>query len=138
MRNMKYLTLMALVGLIVVGVFGFVGMNHEMDHESGNCVASVLNIAVCPSETISSALYHIAAYKSFSQMTLVSLSLLITLLLALLFFIAVRSVRGALAPIPIALSPQAVRRRNTHRASGVEFTRWLSRFENSPSVRCSA
>ena len=134
MRNMKYLTLMALVGLIVVGVFGFVGMNHEMDHGSGNCVASVLNIAICPSETISSALYHIAAYKSFSQMTLVSLSLL----LALLFFIAMRSVRGALAPIPIALSSQAVRRRNAHRASGVEFTRWLSRFENSPSVRCSA
>lgn len=134
---MKYPALITLVAVISVGVFGFVGMNHETGHGSGNCVASVVNIAVCPPETISSALYHITAYKSFSQMTLASLALL-ALLLALLFFIVARGAHGVLVPIPIALSPHTMRRRNARHTSEAEFTRWLSRFENSPSVRYSA
>ena len=130
---MKYLTLITLAGIISVGVFGFVGMNHEIDHGSANCVVSVVNVAACPSETISIALYHIATYNSFSQTTIVSLSLL-----APLFFITVRGVREKPVPIPIVLSPYALRYRNMRHTSEVEFTHWLSRFENSPSVRYSA
>lgn len=130
---MKYLTLLVLVGFIAVGAFGFMGMSHDMGHGSGGCVASIVNTnALCPSDTILSALYHVSAYKSFTEAAFGAGSI-ITLLAALLLLLA-----ASLIPRPIPAPIPSTRRRDLRREPRVfhaGFIHWLSLFENSPSRR---
>ena len=134
-----WLSAVLLTAVLAVGVFGFAGMSHDMSHGSGNCIASSANFyAVCPQDCVSSALYHISAYKSFTEAVAVTpLISLILALLALLFYLAIQKVFRELAPIPLAVSPHAVWRRSVPDTE-IKFMRWLSRFENSPTVRCGA
>lgn len=133
---MKSITLIVLVGIIAIGVFGFTGMTHDMEHGSGNCVASAVTAVICPSDALGSALYHIIAYKSFSKMTLTS-SLLTFLFALLLLAAAALAARTRLFPIPRTV-PRAFIRKRERPAPQEKFMCWLARFENSPSVRCSA
>src|SRR3989344_4498172 len=135
--NVRTFALLVLVGFVAIGVFGFAGMSHDMSHGSG-CIASALNnTVVCPQDALSSALYHIAAYQSFSQATIISFSLsalVLLILLAALFAVRKR-------PLPIPSAPLRVlskRRDDTPLPRQEEFLRRLSLFENSPSRFCSA
>ncbi|OGG79953.1 hypothetical protein A3A39_01040 [Candidatus Kaiserbacteria bacterium RIFCSPLOWO2_01_FULL_54_13] len=131
-----WVTSVLTIGVVAVGVFGFVGMSHDMSHGSG-CIASVVNKnAVCPEDALSSALYHITAYKTFSEFTIASTFFaLITLLLLLLA--AVLATKEKLRPIP--LRRQRVRWQDDfHTSHREKFLRWLSLFENSPSRICGA
>lgn len=131
-------TFILLIAIITVGVFGFAGMTHDMEHGSGNCVASLSQAAVCPQDAISGTLYHITAYRSFSEMTLAS-SLLTFLFALLLLAAAALAASIRLSPIPNTLSRAFIRRiKHKHSAPQEKFICWLARFENSPSVRCSA
>ncbi|HCM43509.1 TPA: hypothetical protein DIS55_00980 [Candidatus Kaiserbacteria bacterium] len=135
--NVRAFALLMLVGFVAVGVFGFAGMSHDMSHGSG-CIASTLNNSVvCPQDALSSALYHIAAYQSFSQATIISLSfsaLALLILLAALF-----AVRKKILLIPSApLCILSKRRDDIPLPRREKFLRRLSLFENSPSRFCSA
>ena len=136
--NVRAFALLVLVGFVTVGVFGFAGMSHDTGHNSGCIAITLSNSVVCPQDFVSSALYHISAYKSFTEAVAVTpLISLILALLAFLFHLAVQKVFRDLAPIPLAVSPHAVWRRSVPDTE-IKFMRWLSRFENSPTVRCGA
>lgn len=128
--GMKFSAAFLLVGILAVGVFGFLGMNPGMDHESGNCIASLVNVVTCPLEGLSNAMYHINAYASFSSA--IFFSPLVLLALTLFAFLALAS------PASFSLLPAqgrlTVRIRQTSLATPRnKFIRWLSLFENSPS-----
>lgn len=128
---MKVSAVFVLVGILAVGVFGFVGMNPSMDHESGNCVASLVNAVACPLEGLSSAIYHISAYASFSLATLsTSLVLLALVLLALLVAAHERLRLSVPKPVPISRIARSRLDRNSYKEKQL---RWLSFLENSPS-----
>lgn len=130
--SMKYLALLTLVAIIVVGVFGFAGMSHDMSHGDSGCIASVMNgSVVCPQDVFSSALYHIAAYKDLSQAAMTS-SLLSVVILLLLAALAIAEKRY---PIPIAPSSQylLLRRDELSVPRREKFLRWLAFFQHSPS-----
>lgn len=127
---MKASAAIVLAGILAVGVFGFAGMNPGMDHESGNCVASLVSAVVCPLEGISSAIYHISAYASFTLAILSSSLVILSLLLLALFAFSRQR-----APIPITVRPLETRTLRLDRNAPIEkFVSWLSLFENSPSV----
>jgi len=135
--NVRAFALLVLVGFVTVGVFGFAGMSHDTGHNSGCIAITLSNSVVCPQDALSSALYHIAAYQSFSQTTITSLSfsaLALLILLAALF-----AVRKRLLPIPsVPLYVLSKRRDDISLSCREEFLRRLSLFENSPSRFCSA
>ncbi|RJR12497.1 hypothetical protein C4585_03655 [Candidatus Parcubacteria bacterium] len=140
MRAMRFwLSAILLTAVLAVGVFGFAGMSHDMSHGSGNCIASSANnYAVCPQDFVSSALYHINAYKSFTEAVAATpLISLILALLALLLYLAIQRVFRGLAPVSVAVSSHAIPHRSVPYTK-IEFIRWLSRFENSPTVPCGA
>lgn len=119
-----------LSGILAVAVFGFLGMNPTMDHDAG-CIASLVSVVACPLEGLSSALYHMSAYSSFSQA--VFTSSLVLLALALLAFLAFAQ-RAAYVPIPIRSRAALRARLASSFAPRHKFIRWLSLFENSPSA----
>lgn len=132
----RLLATFLLAGMLAVGVFGFAGMNPTMDHESGNCVASLVNAVACPPEGLSSAIYHISAYALFSLATLsTSLVLLSLILLALLAATLERLKLSIPEPVPISRIALSRLDRNSYNEKQL---RWLSRFENSPSPFRSA
>ncbi|MBI4094097.1 hypothetical protein HY417_03985 [Candidatus Kaiserbacteria bacterium] len=131
---MKISAVALLVGVLAVGAFGFLGMNPDMNHDGG-CIASLVNVATCPLEGLSSALYHMSAYASFSQA--VFTSSLILLALALLALLAFAGLRAGL-PIPVHSRSALHARHVSSFAPRRKFIHWLSLFENSPSLFRSA
>src|SRR3990167_3157371 len=128
---MKFSAALLVVGILAVGVFGFLGMNSTMDHESGNCIASLVNVIACPLEGLSSAIYHMQAYASFSQAVFSSSLLLLALVLLALLAHARGLTRDLLPATPSRRLPM---REGSRPVLGHTFIRWLSLFENSPSV----
>lgn len=124
------MTMLLAVSVLAVGVFGFLGMNPDMGHDGG-CIASLVNAATCPLQGIESMVYHASAYASFSQAVLAS-SLVLLALAALALFALARGV--AHVPVPIHTYRAERIRHAQPRAPRDEFVRWLSLFENSPSV----
>ena len=132
---MKLFAVLLLVGVLAVGAFGFLGMSPMTDHEAGNCVASLVNFVACPLEGLSSAIYHMQAYASFSQAVFSSSALLLALVLLALLAHARGLMRDLL---PAAPSRRLPMREGSRPVLGHTFIRWLSLFENSPSVVRSA
>ena len=132
---MKLFAVLLLVGVLAVGAFGFLGMNPMTDHEAGNCVASLVNFVACPLEGLSSAIYHMQAYASFSQAVFSSSMLLLALVLLALLAHARGLMRDLL---PVAPRRRLPMREGLRVVLGHTFIRWLSLFENSPSVVRSA
>ena len=132
---MKPFAALLLVGVFAVGAFGFLGMGPMTDHEAGNCVASLVNFVACPLEGLSSAIYHMQAYTSFSQAVFSSSVLLLALILLALLAHARGLTRDLL---PIAPRRRLPIREGSRVVLRHTFIRWLSLFENSPSFFCSA
>ena len=132
---MRFSAVLLLVGILAVGVFGFTGMNPGMDHQSG-CIASLVNVVACPLQGISSAIYHMSAYASFSQ-AVFSLSLILLALILLALLAATLGRLKLATPKPVPISRIAHSRLDEDSYTEKQLL-WLSRFENSPSVYCSA
>src|SRR3989344_5678065 len=128
---MNFSAALLVVGLLAVGVFGFLGMNSTMDNENGNCLSPRVNVIACPLEGLSSAIYLLQAYASFSQAVFSSSLLLLTrVLLALLAH--TRALMRDL--VPVVESRRLPMRESSRVVSRYKFVRWLSLFENSPSM----
>lgn len=128
---MRYIALIVLVGIVGISAFGFLGMGHTVGHEA-DCVASVINNgAICPEKAISSAFYHVAAYKSFSETTLPGTAL--ALFAALLVLATLEWVRARAPALYFEQTSNASSDRRSAPIPQKKFLRWCSRFERSPS-----
>ncbi len=130
----KYLSLLLAISILVIGVFGFATMNHGAGHTRG-CVASAVNTTPCPENIIEMSVHHIQAFVTFfsvvppdSSITLFTL-LLVTLVVAMVFITKRQNQilnRSELWQINHDPERKLIRPR--------KITRWLSLFENSPSL----
>jgi hypothetical protein len=59
----KYLSLLLLISILVIGVFGFTSMNHGADHSVG-CIASAVSNTPCPENIVEMPVHHIQAFTS--------------------------------------------------------------------------
>ena len=129
----KYLSLLLLISILVIGVFGFISMNHTAGHTTG-CIASAVDNTPCPENIMAMAVHHIQAFISFFN---VVPPIPLVAILALLFavFLSIGSLFIKRQESILALifwrakcnpERQLVRSR--------KITHWLSLFENSPSL----
>lgn len=130
----KYLSLLLLAGVLMVGVFGFNSMSHELNHTSG-CIASAVNNTLCSKNITAMPIHHIQAYISFFSVTRpVSFALFFLLLVTLLLSTGVFNTKqhdhtsAGLSLWRVLHDPE----RSIARSR--KITRWLSLLENSPSL----
>src|SRR3989338_8141137 len=65
---MRYLTSsLLIISFIGIAVFGFAIFDHSMHNPSSDCVASVIDGVVCPTNILNMALHHISVLQTFSQ-----------------------------------------------------------------------
>lgn len=138
---MKFLTLILLIGFIGMGLFGFVGMPHQMsEHSDSDCLASfVVNKILCPdgNNSFSYAFYHIQAYQFFSNAlvsSFVAICAVIALAFLLTFVLKKIDTRLILRNQIFYLKKRLTEIADSLISSFRNFIRWLSLLENSPSI----
>lgn len=139
---MKYLTLILLIGFIGMGLFGFIGMPHQMSEHSGSdCIASfVVGNILCPdgNNYFSYAFYHIQAYQFFSNALISSFAAIfavIALAFLLTFVLKKIDTRLVLKNQIFYLKKRLTEISDSLISSLRNFIRWLSILENSPSIK---
>lgn len=130
----KLLSLLIITSVLVIGVFGFTSMNHGANHTTG-CIASAVDNTPCPENIAAMSVHHIQAFISFfSVVPSVPFIFLLALLFAVflsLGFLYIKHRDSILASrllCRVRLDPE----RQLSRPR--KITRWLSLFENSPSL----
>ncbi len=130
----KYLSLLLLTSVLVIGVFGFSSMNHEAGHATG-CIASAVNNTPCPENITAMSVHHILAFISFFSVTpAVPFIFLLILLFAVFLsavFLFIKLQDSILATLVFWRLRRDPERQLTRPR---KITRWLSLFENSPSM----
>ncbi len=129
----KLLSLLIITSVLVIGVFGFISMNHGTNHAVG-CIASAVDNTSCPENIVAMSVHHIQVFISFFS---VVPSIPFIFLLALLFavfisagFLYIRHRDSILASRLLwRVRPDPERQLRPRK-----ITRWLSLFENSPSL----
>ncbi len=130
----KLLSLLIIISVLVIGVFGFTSMNHGANHVTG-CIASAVDNTPCPENIAAMSVHHIQAFISFfGVVPSVPLILLLALLFAVFlsagfFYIKHRdSILASRLLWRVRFDPERQLSRSR------KITRWLSLFENSPSL----
>ena len=130
----KLLSLLIITSVLVIGVFGFTSMNHGASHVTG-CIASAVDNTPCPENIVAMSVHHIQAFISFFSVVpsipfIFLLAFLLTVFLSIGFVYIKRqdSLLANLAFWRIQHDPERALTRPR------EITRWLSLFENSPSM----
>ncbi len=130
----KLLSLLIITSVLVIGVFGFTSMNHGANHAVG-CIASAVDNTPCPLNIAAMSVHHIQAFISFFS---VVPSIPFTLLLAFLFTVFLSARFLFIKHRDILLIDQVLWRvrydPERQLARPRKITRWLSLFENSPSL----
>ncbi len=130
----KLLSLLIITSVLVIGVFGFTSMNHGIGHSTG-CIASSVDNTPCPENIAAMSVHHIQAFISFfSVVPSIPFIFLLALLLALFLsvgFIYIKH-RGLLLTNLVSWRVRHDPERQLSRPR--KITRWLSLFENSPSL----
>ncbi len=130
----KLLSLLIITSVLVIGVFGFTSMNHGPNHAVG-CIASAVDNTPCPENIASMSVHHIQAFVSFfSVVPSIPFIFLLALLFAVFLGIGFLYIKQSDSLVDRVLwrfqhdpERQLVRPR--------KITRWLSLFENSPSLQ---
>lgn len=132
---MKYLSSVLLVVVLVsVGVFGFAALDMGMDHGSG-CVAAAVNGVACPTNIADFATHHASALQALTRTEAPTAPFLL-LMLALLFLAFLTSAFFIrLHPQP-ELALQRLRRlpRGSFSRNRQKALSWLSLLELSPAL----
>ena len=130
----RYLSLLLLTSVLVIGVFGFTSMNHETSHATG-CVASAVDNTPCPENIVAMSVHHIQAFVSFFS---VAPSIPFIFILALIFavflsagFLFIKHQNSILASQVFWQIRRDPERQITRPR---KITHWLSLLENSPSL----
>lgn len=124
----KAIALVLVAAFLALALGSLAVMAHDMGGMAGDCPFSLLNVPACLPSAAVAALHHIVSYQTFLTIVpIIALALSVLLALAgaalahaALFLIMPRAARAPLRP------PERLRIRS-------EITRWLSRFEHSPS-----
>src|SRR3989338_3228057 len=130
----KTVVLCTVVSLLSIAFFSFSFMTRGADGQmQGDCPFSVMGAPLCPQDAFAAAVHHISAYQSF--LNIVTSSGVTTLILALVLTVctALAHWAGLFAYAP----PPLVRLSRLHLLSPSpkrKVLRWLSLFENSPSI----
>ena len=120
---------------LMAAFFGFTAMSNGPDGRmQGDCPFSVTGASLCPQDAVAAAVHHLSAYQSFLNVpvslgfgTLISMFGLIGLALVLV---------ASSPPVPIPVASSGVLYTSPPLASyNKKLIRWLSLFENSPSLR---
>ncbi len=129
----KLLSLLIIASVLVIGVFGFTSMNHRVSHAVG-CIASDVNNTPCSENITAMSVHHIQAFISFFS---VVPSIPFIFLLAILFavflsegFLYIKQPDSLVNYILWRVRHDPERQLSCPR----KITRWLSLFENSPSL----
>lgn len=130
----KIIALLVLVSFLMIVVFSFAFMAHDMDEDiSSDCPFSVMGVSLCSQGTVAVVIHHISSYHSFLNvpadfgvMTLLISLLLLASAILVTFVSSLLLEPPAFAVIPYDFPPGTSYNR--------KITRWLSLFENSPSL----
>lgn len=120
-----------LISLMTVAFFGIANVSHGAEEGMADgCPFSVMDTVPCLRGGFSELEHHLSSYRSFSNAFVGSTSIALVLLLALsVWFVVIKPPPAArLGFIPVNLNAPPVG--SYHR----KVARWLSFFENSPSV----
>ena len=119
-----------------IAVLAFVVMGRAGDPHA-SCFAETATGAVCPKDSgaFAVALFHIAAFKSFSTAILDSAAAVLAVAVLFLAGAAVYPLTSALAPGDVSFVPQGRLRRRDVSASvfAHSFSDWLTRHIASPT-----
>lgn len=130
----KLLSLLIITSVLVIGVFGFTSMNHGTNHTTG-CIASAVDNTPCPENIAAMSVHHIQAFVSFfSVIPSIPFIFLLAFLLAVFLsigFVYIKRQDSLLANLAFWRIQHDPERALTRPR---EITRWLSLFENSPSM----
>ena len=130
----KFLSLLIITSILVIGVFGFTSMNHGTNHTAG-CVASAVDNTPCPENIAAMSVHHIQAFVSFfSVVPSIPFIFLLAFLLAVFLSIGFVYIKGRDSIIASGLLWRMRRDPERQLIRPREITRWLSLFENSPSL----
>jgi hypothetical protein len=130
----KLLSVLLLTSVLAIGVFGFVSMNHRANHAVG-CTVSAVDDTPCPENIVAMAVHHIQAFSSFFSVVpsipfIFFLALLFTLFLSVGFF----SIKHQDSVLASRLLWRVLHDPERQLSRPRKITRWLSLFENSPSL----
>ena len=129
----KITALFILLSFLMIVFWGFMMMTHRPSGEMNNsCPFAIAGASLCPQDNMMSVIHHISSYQSFLNTPIGSSAA--TLLISLLLFAVaiIFATSPPLLKIPARVpnidnSPPDI-------ASKRKVTRWLSLFENSPSL----
>ena len=133
----KFIALTTLVSFLMVVFFSFSMLTHrESEWMQGVCPITQADQSLCIQGSASTVLNHISAYSSFINIQIVTSLTVLILMLILVFLNAL----GLFSPfMPLGLK-SVLNFYNSPLVSTYKrkITRWLSLFENSPSLILSA
>ena len=130
----KIITFLVLASFMAVVFLSFpmmVGMSDN--HMTGTCSFSVMGVSLCAQDTLEMVINHISAYQSFLNVV-VSMSAMSALFLLFIVAYLILGWLGKpfLPSTSIFVSINLVSPPET--SAKRKITRWLSLFENSPSL----
>lgn len=130
----KILSLLLIASVLVIGVLGFGSMNHGTG-QATSCIASVVDITTCPENIVSMSVHHIQAFVSFFNVVpSIQFIFLLALLLAVLLSMGYLFTNLQDSHLTDLISWWFQHDPERQLARPREITRWLSLFENSPSL----
>ena len=130
----KITVLIVLASFLMIALLSFSLMTHGPDGRmGGECPFSAMGASLCPQNTLAVALHHISAYNSLLAAPTQSG---ITALIAVLLFVASLVLLLSVSPPAFSAPARAGSFFDSPRATPQDRKeiRWLSLFENSPSV----
>ncbi len=130
----KLLSLLIIISVLVIGVFGFTSMNHGANHSVG-CIASAVDNTPCPENIAAMSVHHIQAFISFFSV-IPSIPFIFLLVLFLAVFLSAGFLYIKYRDLLLTNLAFWRIRHDPERqlARPREIIRWLSLLENSPSM----
>ncbi|MDO8492401.1 MAG: hypothetical protein Q7S34_02055 [bacterium] len=134
-QDMKYGIATFLIMIMMTAVFGFVALDHGMNHQKIGCITSAFNDTDCPTSLMGSVLHHIAMFETFSAVPVSPIFILLIafLLLALISFFFADLKRFVRQRIRALFDKSRALSFGLYIKQKIDLAHWLSLFENSPS-----
>lgn len=130
----KLLSLLIIMSVLIIGVFGFTSMNYGAKHTAG-CIASAVDNTLCPENILAMSIHHIQVFVSFfSVVPSTPFIFLLALLLILFLSIGFLFINHQYLALFNLVFCRVQRDPERQLSRPREITQWLSLFENSPSL----
>lgn len=133
---MKYLaTLLLITSFAGIGIFGFALVDHNMQSQDNDCVASAIDGTECPTNIVAMTSHHVSAIQTLTTTLPASSNWLLLLASLLLVSVSIFLLYKNLLLPKLEFLPQRLRDLTLHSLySRQRITSWLSLFELSPAL----